>query len=147
MKKYFFALVNVILLVPYTSFIRLRVNKIEKYFNEFGIEYDFFDLAKAINLELFISLISVLSLVGILFYSNKKSFYFISTFYGSIQLVLLFFTSSFSFAYGLMVLSVFSFLWFLIWGNVFKYYETKKIEKLTYLLIGVIICLPIVLYW
>lgn len=145
-KKYFFALTNLILLVPFALFVWYKFLYFEQCFKKLGIEYGLADILKTMRQYVIILSISLVSLIGILFWSQKKVFFFISTFYAAIQLVLLFLTPSFSFAYTLMSLAVITFLWFLIWSNTFSAFENKRGLKLIFLFIGVVIYIPIFIF-
>lgn len=145
-KKYFFALTNLVLLVPFTLFFWYKFLFFEECFKKLGREYDLVDILKTMRHYIIILVISILSLMGILFWSQKKAFFFISTFYSAIQLVLLFLTPSLSFYYTLMTFSVITFLWFLIWSNTFPAFENKRGLKLIFLIIGIVIYIPIFLF-
>lgn len=150
-KKYYLALVNLILIVPFALFVFSQYSNVDQFLNayslKYSVKYDIFDLIKAIKHEVFVFLLSLLSLTGILFWSHTKKFFFISIFYAATQVVLLCTTFSLNFANLFSAFALIVFLWYLIWSNVFSEFENKRGLKLIFLLAGIAIYLLIFLLW
>jgi hypothetical protein len=138
-KKYLFALVNLVLLFPFILFVWNRYLIIEQHYLKLGVEFDLTLIFKAMKHDILILLVGLLSFIGILFFNQKKTFFFISTFYAAIQLLALILIPSFSFWYITLVISEIIFLWFLIWSNTFSVFENKRLLKLGFLAIGVLL--------
>lgn len=139
--RYLFALINLVLLFPFAKFAWHRFHYIQDSFSEQGIEFGIHGVFIVMKHNVLTLLLGFLSFIGILFYSQKRTFFFISTFYASTQLVDLIMIPSFSFWYIILVMSLITFLWFLIWNNIFLSFENRKGLKFVFLLSFVIVYL------
>lgn len=145
-KKYFLALANLILLIQFALFVWNKFLFFEQCFENLGRKYDVLDMLKTMRHYILILTLSLFSLIGILFGSNKKWFFFISIFYAATQLVLYFHPTTYTFQYAITLLAFISFLWFLILNNAFLVFENKRVLKMIFLFIGVLLYIPIFLF-
>lgn len=138
-RRFYLALANLALLVPFVLFVRIRFSTFQQLYIELGKEFDLANIFKTMKHDIFILSIGLLSLIGILFWSKKKTFFLISTMYIATQVVTIFLIPNFSITYSIMVLAAIAFLWFLIWNNTYAVFKNKWRLKLTFLFCGIII--------
>ncbi|MNU55779.1 hypothetical protein D3C71_448620 [compost metagenome] len=138
-KRYLLALVNTILLVSLSLFAWDKYLVVKDYFTEFEIKFDLSHVFKAMKHDILVLFTGMLSLVGILFFNRQKTFFFVSIFYASIVLVLIFLLRSISPLTVIVVISEIIFLWLLIWNNTFLVFENKRGIKLVFLTIGALV--------
>lgn len=138
-KRYLLALINIILLVSLSLFAWDKYLMVKDYFTEFEIKFDLPHILRAMKHDILVLFTGILSLIGILFFYNKKTFFFISTFYTSGILVLLLFVRSISPLTVIVTISEIMFLWLLIWNNTFLVFENKRGIRFVFLFIGTLI--------
>ena len=146
-EKYFLATANLLLMAIFALFVYHRYSYVAQFYEAYDFKYSILDIIKAIKHDLFILMLSVLSMIGILLGSNNKFFFYISAFYAAAQIVLLCKTVSLSFAYAFTAIVFTIFLWFLIMSDAFSVFENKRSLKLISLLIGVVLYILIFLFW
>lgn len=130
---------NVILLLLYADFVRFRYTNFLDLLNNFNQQWSFAIIFKSLGHEIIILLIGLLSLVGILFKRNSKLCFFITILYISISSTTIILAPSVSMIYCLKLLTTLTFLWLIIFENVFSVYQNKMGLKFIFLSLGMII--------
>lgn len=125
-KKYFLALANIALLIPLVLFAWDKYFTTKQYYAELELEFDLVNAFISMKYSLLILFVGILSLVGILFWTQKKVFFFISSFFGAALLVLLLLVQSLSIVRIITILSEVVFVWLLVWRNTFSVYENRR---------------------
>ncbi len=138
-KQHLLIFVNLVLIALYLNFIHWRFLRLKNLYFYSGKELDFTIVLTRMNHEWIILTLSLMSLIGISFRKNSKFFFLVSTLYISTQLVIIVLAPSFSWLYFIKLLATVTFIWLLIFQNVYSAYVKRKDLKILYLLLGVLI--------
>jgi hypothetical protein len=123
---YFLAVTNIVLLVNFLFFFRVRCLKF--YNLIYDGDLDVFKFILALGHEFFVLTVGLLSLIGI-FFGNKSRFFFLcSALYISINIAVLFFAASFSVVYVVKLIMVISFLMLFIFEKIFTVYDDRYLR-------------------
>ena len=130
---------NVVLWLLYAGFIKFRITNWLSICNKFNVPFDFASFMSALGHEFLIALLGLLSIVGILFWRNSKSFFFMTLLYVATTMTIVVLAPSFSILYFVKLISTVLFLWVLVFKEVFSVYENQQGLKLFFFFLGVLI--------
>jgi hypothetical protein len=140
-RNFFLILSHLILIIIFIFFTIYRYSQIKNLYKRFGEELNLSGTIDLMMHEFIILIIGVLSLIGVIFLKNSKLFFFISTFYISTQCIVLFLAPSLSIIFFLKLIAVITFLWTLIYEDVYNVYLNKRGLKIISLSMGMLIYL------
>jgi hypothetical protein len=130
---------NMALWLLYAGFIKFRITNWLSICNKFNVPFDFASFMSALGHEFSIALLGLLSIVGISFWRNSKSFFFMTLLYVATTMTIVVLAPSFSILYFVKLISTVLFLWVLVFKEVFAVYENQQGLKLFFFFLGVLI--------
>jgi hypothetical protein len=123
------------LLIPFFLFVRIRYFDIQEYYSDINLEFNLITMVRVMKYDIAILTIGFLSLIGVLFFRNNKSFFFLSLLFLGTQCITTFLIPSLSLTYFLLVIAAVTLLYLIVWNDLYYVYINKRGVKMIFLLV------------
>jgi hypothetical protein len=138
---------NFILLLLYAGFIKFRIDGLIKLFNNFNQRITIFYIVKFLSHELIIFFIGILSFLGIVFWRNKKLFFFITLFFLGTELTMVILAPSISLFFIIKLVLTSILIYFILFRHLYNIFINKTSLKILLFLSGVFLYTSLLIFF